>query len=414
MKRLLVLLLIVSPAFVVSCWNRGVGDPLSIPYVRGVLADTVSAPYTLIRDAGMDGKNGTIAIIGPFEDAFYYAEELLSCDYFDNVDGRKDSDGLPDFAGETVAVISDNANAPYSGYLRNGNENFLKEVNVKNFISAIDTVCSANQFEVNNSLRKQSSKVIILGSSYASAFGYSDIMELYNVAKPDIEVISPVHSLIRYAVARHGTDAELAVWTNESILGAGVYSIVFEQLSKEYPSLEYTAFCPTSKLGYRERILSFLRLYKASGQENQISAVLVDDIPLRADSLNVTLEKMIAERDDSLRIYANFISPKFEFIDPGQAVASDCIHYLRASNSFTHKVAYPNVLLYATSPVLGLSSSDYTSDGDYTDSFKYGRADNADKNSYVLTYCPWTSLDNSQKLWLEKFAVKTFGNYVSN
>ncbi len=414
MKRLLVLLLIVSPAFVVSCWNRGVGDPLSIPYVRSVLADTVSAPYTLIRDAGIDGKNGTIAVIGPFEDAFYYAEELLSCDYFDNVDGRKDSDGLPDFAGETVAVISDDANAPYSGYLQNGNENFLKEVNVKNFISAIDTVCSADQFETNLSLRKQSAKVIILGSSYASAFGYSDIMELYKVAKPDILVISPVHSLIEYAVSRHGEDANLAVWTNESILGAGVYSIVFDQLSDEYPELNYTAFCPSSKDGYRERILSFLRLYKASGQSEQISAVLVDDIPLRADSLNVTLEQMISERDDSLRVYANLISPKLEFIDPGQAVAADCIHYLRKTNSFTHKVAYPNILLYATAPVLGLSSSDYTSDGDYTDSFKYGRADNSDKNSYILTYCPWNSLDSSQKSWLENFAVKTFGNYVSN
>ncbi len=414
MKRLLVLLLIVSPAFVVSCWNRGVGDPLSIPYVRSVLADTVSAPYTLIRDAGIDGKNGTIAVIGPFEDAFYYAEELLSCDYFDNVDGRKDSDGLPDFAGETVAVISDDANAPYSGYLQNENENFLKEVNVKNFISAIDTVCSADQFETNLSLRKQSAKVIILGSSYASAFGYSDIMELYKVAKPDILVISPVHSLIEYAVSRHGEDANLAVWTNESILGAGVYSIVFDQLSDEYPELNYTAFYPSSKDGYRERILSFLRLYKASGQSEQINAVLVDDIPLRADSLNVTLEQMISERDDSLRVYANLISPKLEFIDPGQAVAADCIHYLRKTNSFTHKVAYPNILLYATAPVLGLSSSDYTSDGDYTDSFKYGRADNSDKNSYILTYCPWNSLDSSQKSWLENFAVKTFGNYVSN
>ncbi len=414
MKKLVVLLLIVSPAFVVSCWNRGVGDPLSIPYVRGVLADTVSAPYTLIRDACIDGKNGTISVVGPFEDSFYYAEELLSCDYFDNVDGRKSPDGLPDFAGETVAVISDNANAPYYGYLQNDNEKFLKELNVRNFISAIDTVCSVNQFENVPTSRKRSSKVVILSSSYASAFGYSDIMELNNVAKPDITVISPVRSLFGYAMSKHGNDANLAVWTTEPILGAGVYSTVNEQLKAEYPTLKYNAFCPSELGSLKERIISFFRLYKSAGLEEQISAVLVDDIPLRADSLNRLFGKMIEDRDDSLRVYANYISRNFEFIDCGQAVAAECIRYLRSTNSFTHRVAYPNIVMYETVPVLGLPSSDYSVDGSYTDSFKYSRPDNSDKKSYMVTGCPWATLDDGKKQWLKKYAVKTFDNYVSD
>lgn len=91
-------------------------------------------------------------------------EALSCCDYFDNVDGRSVPDGLPDFAGETLDLICDSANAPYEGYVAKGNENYLKELNFKNFLSALDTTCAVGQFDKNSLTRKQSSKIVILAS----------------------------------------------------------------------------------------------------------------------------------------------------------------------------------------------------------------------------------------------------------
>ena len=397
----------------VSCMNRGAGDPLSIPYVRGILSDTSSVEYGIVKEGCPDGRDGVISVVGPVEDAFILTDELLSCDYFDNVDGRTVSDGLPDFAGETISVICDNADAPYHGYLEIGNDVYLKELTVRNFISALDTTCALSQFDRDRTVHKTGAKVVILASSYSSAMGYGDIMALMQAARPSIEVVSPVHAMFRYAIARHSESGSFAVWTSESLLGSGVYSTVWADMVKDHPGFKYDAFCPQQTGSLRDRMISLFRMYRDAGQKKRLDAVIVDDMPLRADSLNSALTSMLRDSDDSIAAYRNLLADGFEFIDAARPVASECIRFLRKNNFFTHRVAYPSMLMYETVPVAGLPASDYASDGGLTEKFKYNRAENSGFSTFVLVESSGGFLDDEQKEFLRKYAHKAYDQYVS-
>ena len=392
--------------------NRGAGDPLSIKFVQNLLADTTSADFARVRTAGADGKNGTITIFGPAEESFFLAEKFITCDDFDNVTGSRNPDGLPDFAGETISVTGDVANSPYSGYIGYSNEEYLKENAVKCFLDAIDTVCRANQYDRETVIRKPGTKVLVLSSSYLSAYGYYDIRTVAGAGGQRIKVISPVHSMFDMAASRHGENANLAVWTTPEVLGDGVYASASSIIAEKYPSIDYEVLCPDRSDSLEERIISILRLYRASGRTEKLDAVLIDELPLSASSLNQTL-KGLEEVSDSLLAYKSILSDDFEFIDAAGAVTGECIKYLRASNQFTHRVAYPDAVFYCTIPLPGMSLADYNEDGTFKDSFKYNRAPSSDIDTYILARMESRSVRDSILHTMRRISPKTFELYVS-
>lgn len=413
-NRLLIILSIVSPTFMVSCANRGAGDPLSIPYVKSILSDTTTTVYNIVKNAGESGSNGVISIIGPANDAMFISDEFLCCDHFDNVNGRMVSDGLPDFSGETISVVCDEANSPYHGYVEKQNESYLKELNVKNFINVVDTSCFLSPYDKEDRIGKNHSKVVVLSSSYSSAFGYSDIMALVNGTRADIDVISPIHSMFRYAMKRHGGEnASIAVWTSEQILGDGVYSALSSELEKEYPSLKYDMICPQHGGTIMQRMLSFFRMYRSAGQRTRLDVVLVDDIPMRADSLNSIFHALLAESNDSLMTYKAFLSDNFEFIDARTSMVADCISYLRKMNGFTHRVAYPAMEMFAVVPVPDLAVGYYYDDGRFSDDFKYNRAPGSELESFLTVEMNERYMSEDQISFMKSFAQKTYEEYVS-
>lgn len=411
-KRLTALLIILSPTFAVSCLNRGASDPLSVKYVNTILSDTTSAGFARLKTAGCDGKSGSICIFGPADETFVMAEKFLTCDDYDNVTGRRIPDGLPDFAGECIAVVSDIANAPYQGYIDLSNEEYLRESTVKCYIHGIDSLCALSQYDRENSVRKRSAKVFVLSSPYLSAYGYRDIQAAVNATGGKVKVISPIHSMFDAAVRRHGNDASIAVWTTSERLGAGICSSVLSGLADNYPAMTYEILCPVHEGDVKERIMSFLRLYKASGQNSGLDAVLVDDMPLSATELNAGMKDIIENGDDSLFVYTSLLAEGFEFIGAGEAVAGECIRYLRESNQFTHKVAYPSAEFYTIAPVPGLSAG-YTDNGDFTGSFKYNRAPSSDIMTFLMVKSENRSLQDSIAACMRHYAPKTFELYVS-
>lgn len=412
-KRLLILLLALSPTFAESCMDRGAGDPLSIKYVRDIVSDTTSAGYRRLRICGTDGVAGSMTVFGPSAETFFLSEKLLTCDNFDNVNGRAVPDGLPDFAGETVAVVSDLANEPYSGYLRKSNSEFLREIAVRSFFDLIDTTALVSQYDRNLGERKAGAKVVVLSSSYLSAFGYYDINALLNASGRDIHVISPVHSMLSYASARHGAEMNLAVWTTPEIVEAGIYPAVKFSLSADYPELDYEVLCPEQGQ-VNDRIISFLRQYKASGKTAVLDAAIVDEIPLPASDLNSALSDLWDNVNDSLIVYKSLISEKFEFIDAATAVIAECEKTMRSSNLFTHRIAYPAAEFYATIPVPGMAQADYGGNGLYTDEFKYNRAPSSDLETFLLVKMKSRTLPDSLAEGLMALTPTMFENYVSD
>lgn len=378
-----------------------------------MLDDTSSVAYLRLKSAGCDGKDGTVTVFGPADESFLMADRFMSSDEFDNVDGSGKPDGLPDFAGETIAVSSDLANAPYNGYLEYSNEEYLKEVAVKGFLDAIDTICAASQYDRENFTRKQGAKVIVLSSSYLSAYGYYDISKLMETSGSGVKVISPVHAMFDFAVSRHGEDAGFVVWTSPEILGAGIYSIVAPQLESHYPSMKYDILCPDMSDDCNENIISFLRACKDSGHAGKLDAVLVDDLGTDASELNLKLKEMLDNEDDSLMIYKPLLADGFEFVDAYTAVVSDCIGYLRSSNQFTHKVAYPDAVFYAKMPLPGLALADYDEDGMFIDSFKFNRAPASDFHTSVFVEMEKRCVPDSILNVLRQLAPNTYKIYVS-
>ena len=87
---------------------------------------------------------------------------------------------------------------------------------------------------------------------------------------------------------------------------------------------------------------------------------------------------------------------------------------MRAANLFTHRIAYPMAEFYATSPVPGMSQSDYGSDGLYTDSFKYNRAPASDVDTFVLVRMKSRNLPDSLVEKLKALTPTMFERYVSD
>ena len=84
-------------------------------------------------------------------------------------------------------------------------------------------------------------------------------------------------------------------------------------------------------------------MYKAIGNTHKIGAVLVDDMPLKADVLNAELARMRESNDDSLTFYSGLLTDRFEFIDPATAIASECI-------SFVSRILPPEYIVQFLSP----------------------------------------------------------------
>jgi len=181
---------ILISAIATSCVSSKPSGSATISYVENILADTTSAEYSLISSFDESDNQGCIAIIGTPEECFSISEELMTSDIFDNVDGRRVPDGLPDFAGETILSIIDEANSPYSGYLKANNSVFLRELAVREVLSALDPKCDLSPFDQKHSTMKPVGKIIILASPIMADYGFFDVDTIFRYADKDIPMIS--------------------------------------------------------------------------------------------------------------------------------------------------------------------------------------------------------------------------------
>ena len=386
MKKYSYIALAALILFCVSCRERVSGGRPVIPYVAALFADTVSYDYGILSGWDVANKAGTIAVIGEPEDALLLTEHLLTSDRYDNIDGSRHSDGLPDFAGEIFAPVLDVANAPYSGYFSRNNEDFLSEVTVRNFLAALDTACFLSSYDTDRLVHKAPAKMVILASSYSAAYGYFNIDTLCHVAGRSVPVIPLTRAMLDVAWKHHGKGFNLGIWTSQDVLGAGIWSAVFPYAARRRgdPKATYSVFAPEESGTVLDRFMAFMQMYSAAGNTAKLSALVLDDPSVPLDSLREAAASILKVDRDSYITWRNLLADDFEIIDAGSAVASSCYAYLRENNRFTHKVAYPDVKVYATAPVNGLPESAYGPDGWLTDEFRYSRASNVSDPTYSL------------------------------
>ena len=414
MKTLRHVFFLLAAVLAVSCGKHPSGGKYVTPYVTALLADTTAYDYRVVSGYDATAKSGTIAVVGEPEETLLLTEKLMVSDRFNNISATLRPDGLPDFSGETFAAILDRANAPYDGYPAHANEDFLSELTVRNFVAALDTACFLSAFDKDRLAHKAGAKIVIVSSSLAAAYGYWDIDTLCASASRRIPVFSAPQAMLDYVWDRHGSGLNLGVWTTRKALGAGVWSTVFPRVASRRHETEssYEVFCPDSTETVRDRFFEFLHLYASAGNSARLSALLLDDFSVDADSLRKVVDAVMQVDQDSYITYRNLLSDDFEVIDAGSALSSLCYVYLRKTNRFTHRIAYPEVKLYVTAPVNELPGTAYAPDGWMNAGFRYGRPVGAAEPTYLLMELKEKHLTDDLR---EMMIVRTpiiFSNYV--
>lgn len=398
----------LSLFLLVSCGgnNEGIGHRLDT--VRQIVSDTSDVGYKTV--SGYDDRDisGTIAIVGPLAETALIAEDMMNADRFDNVDGKLLPDGLPDFSGEMISPLFDLADEPYSGYMEKMNEDFIRELNVKLAVASVSGTCSSSPFDHSLSGVKSPAKVIVFSSTYSSAFGYRDVQEIFAAHKKDIALIAPVQSVAGHLLEKYPDLSVVGVWADIEVVASGAYGTVFSEKSRELDIKDFECIClsPSFTGDPVSDVMSYFDMYIAAGHQEKIPAVVVDDLRYASytEELNRAAVELAASGEPSAEPYRRLMAEGFEFVSPLTTMSADCYKYLRMTNSFTHKIKYPEAEGFVTVPMSGQNLNAIGEDGFFNEGFKFDRACGSNIETVCVIPASHRYLSEEQLSFMKKSA----------
>ncbi len=175
MRKFFAVIFLALAVIVASgCSRRVENGYRTIAYVNSLLADSIAELRTL---AEINGKpSGAIVLVGDPSGCLRLSEEMMNCDDFDNIDARMVSDGLPDFAGETVVSILNFADTAYKNRpTTKDGQTSLRELTVNGALAALQIPPRC--------------KILIICSPILSEYGGSDVSDLFERIGCDVPVI---------------------------------------------------------------------------------------------------------------------------------------------------------------------------------------------------------------------------------
>lgn len=306
-----------------------------IALVSDIIADTERSEHILVRGYNAADESKTIFVIGSSTDCFHLKNQLLSCDRYDNVDGRRIQDGLPDFAGEVISTIVDLAHTPYSRYASDStSQKALAEVNVRSIIAAMDTLCYVNEYDRSGLALKPLPKIIVMASPYAYQYGKYDSDSLFSALGCRLPVVYPLKSMLAQVYERHGQNAAIGVISSKDNLLSNAYS--------SFVAFPYDSSAP-------DPLMAFLDSCLAAGTTRPLDAILIDNPAVDPEAVRQTISRITNpdNQGESLS-YGKLISASCSVQDALSASSDECYKILRSSNLFTHKIAYPRLLEFKT------------------------------------------------------------------
>ena len=337
MKKILpILALLVTLA---SCRERPAVVRDTIPYVKQIAVDTTGA-FALVRTYRTAGTKGSIAVIGEPDAASRLASFLQTADNVDNIDGKPAPDRLPDFAGESFDIILDLYNAPYIRMAASSPDS-LREVAVRNAVTAVDTVAYSNALDPKSRLVTSRAKVFVLASSLLSEYGKFDIDTLFKMAGREPLVLTPVEAMLQ-AAADAGFKS-VAVWAPEEARSA------YEHVARALvPQMDVTVVSTTGNGILRPAFRDMLRIYRSLKPGTNLDAVLLDSFTVDLEELESEKEHIHRQITEEDMAFDRILMPHFRFIEPNASLTAALYRLLREKNLFTHNIAYPTVRYYQT------------------------------------------------------------------
>lgn len=322
----------------VSCRDRSSALPLS-DYVSAVLTDTSYTEYRIVREYAPD-ITGSVAVVGDALDVLPIVEDLILGDRFDNISGRVLSDGLADFAGERV-----DAYFHESSISCEEDTDRIRELGVRQFITALDTSCLYSLYDPQKTEHKARAKVVVLACPSFSSHGLHDIDTLCQLAGLKVPVVSSIDEMLKCVLEKHPNPAKITLWAPAERVATTDYNAVYRRNGGMEGGLRVISPAKgENDLWFS--LMSFLDKYMEDGSMRQLSAVAVDDPSLDPIVLRAACDSLRNSTAEELIKYRNLLSKDFQFIFASEAVSRSCYSLLRGSNSFTHRIASPEASVY--------------------------------------------------------------------
>lgn len=312
--------------------NVSTAEP-PIPYVSGIIADASSAEHRLVSSFNSEDPLKSIFILGTPAGCEALRTQLLKADAYDNVDGRRNPDGLPDFSGELICTIVDFAHVPYQSYVDDKKLDELRELNVRTLLSAMDTLCYVNEFDSRGLAAKPLPKLLVMASPFAAKYGKYDIDSLFSALGCRLPVIYPLNSMLEKLRGGRQGEPAIGVIASAENLRSGAFS-------------SFVAFPADSSAA--DPLLAFLDSCMASGNSRPLDAIIIDDPEVDADLVRQTLRRITISSNHESLSYGQLIAPGCTVQDMESTVSDECYRLLRAGNLFTHRIAYPRSLEFKT------------------------------------------------------------------
>lgn len=200
MKRLVTTIaLIASVIAFCGCSRRVENGYKTIAYVNALLTDSLPGLRAL---AGINGKpSGAVVLVGAPSVCLRLSERMMICDEFDNIDARKSSDGLPDFAGETIVSLLDFTRTPDSTVaLTNDGIAELRRIAVGSALAALRNPSGC--------------KVLIICSPALSEYGGEDVADLFSRIGCEVPVLHSADTTFSFPEACFRTMRERKLFTH--------------------------------------------------------------------------------------------------------------------------------------------------------------------------------------------------------
>ncbi len=335
--KALVMSAVVLAAFsAVSCRDTVQSGRRTIPFVEDVIRQG-GAAFSLVSGFDPKESKGTIAIIGPEDRNAVLSERFLKGDCFDNIDGSRNPDQLPDFSGEVIDFIDDMSVAYDSLYAADNSA--LRVLTVKNFLAALDTSFSLGSFDSERLRTREASKMVVFSSPFSALCGAFDVDTLCIAGGKDIPVVYPSRVAFAEQLDRQIAHEHIVVVTDSVTAASGVYPRLFDEMAKERGVLG--CGCIAVALDSTASFPSLINRYKTAGGNMPFSAVLVDDPEVPVDALIESLDEVLTVQTGANLNRRKLLTDDITILDMNKYATDECYGILRKNNIFTHNISYP-------------------------------------------------------------------------
>ena len=326
-----------------SCFQKKASYADTVPYVEGILADKYCHEAFVLRGNSSPDRNGSITIIGREGNCTKLAEVFSTLDARDNIDGTARPDGIPDFAGETLACIIDSLSYRY--VLKSGDESTVRAHTARLVMAGLDTISHLSPYDLEGLDSKPKSKIVILADSYMARYGGFDVDTLFNSYACGVDVIDPVSLMLDKVIEAYPLRAvNVALLYDGSLSESELYTSRFAEYTTKRGAGGSTLL--TMPYNASDTLVRTMLDSWRQRSRDRIDAIIVDDANADSESLKAQIADLISIMNESSITYSRYLQDSCLLLDVYGEVFSYCYDFLRKNNLFTHYISTPQLESY--------------------------------------------------------------------